>query len=68
MMCRMRRIYSNINPIIYTLFKEVNYKVAAIAIKLEDSLITSVTSLSPSIAVKNLKPLKPKLVISLALF
>ena len=67
-MCRIRRIHSNINPIILTLFKEVKHKVAAIAIKLEDSLITPVASLTSSIVVKNLKLLKPKLVISLALF
>ena len=56
------------NPIILTLFKEVKHKVAAVAVKLEDSLITPVASLASSIAVKNLKPLKPKLVVSLALF
>jgi len=67
-MCRIRRIYSNINPIILILFKEVKYKVATIAIKLEDSLITPVVSLTSSIVVKNLKLLKHKLVISLALF
>ena len=67
-MCRIRRIYSNINPIILILFKEVKYKVATIAIKLEDSLITPIISLTSSIVVKNLKLLKPKLVISLALF
>ena len=67
-MCRIRRIYSNINPIILILFKEVKYKVATIAIKLEDSLIMPIISLTSSIVVKNLKLLKPKLIISLALF
>ena len=67
-MCRIRRIYSNINPIILILFKKVKYKVATIAIKLEDSLIMPIISLASSIVVKNLKLLKPKLVISLALF
>ena len=67
-MCRIRRIYSNINSIILILFKEVKYKVATIAIKLEDSLIIPIISIASSIVVKNLKLLKPKLVISLALF
>jgi len=67
-MYRIRRIYSNINPIILILFKEVKYKVATIAIKLEDSLIIPIISLTSSIVVKNLKLLKPKLIISLALF
>jgi len=67
-MCRIRRIYSNINPIILILFKEVKYKVATIAINLEDSLIMPIISLTSSIVVKNLKLLKPKLIISLALF